>query len=131
MEGFGIPWENTYNMDEKGCQQGGGRGHCRVKYLMSHGKRVHYKFKSDNLKLVTIIECPAFVFSGKEHSPSWWTVDPAINTYMSPNGWTDDFVGTQWFEESFILQATACNTSGKPILPHIRWPQLAYHRSDS
>ncbi|KAG2071079.1 hypothetical protein BDR04DRAFT_963147, partial [Suillus decipiens] len=84
-----------------------------------------YKFKSDNLELVTIIECvcadgtniqPAFVFSGKEHSPSWWMVDPAINTYTSPNGWTDDFVSTQWFEESFIPQATACNTSGKPIL---------------
>lgn len=35
---------------------------------------------------------------------------------MSPNGWTDDFVSTQWFEESFIPQATARNTSGKPIL---------------
>jgi hypothetical protein len=54
---------------------------------MSRSKRVHYKFKSDNLELVTVIECvcadgtnlqPAFVFSGKEHSPSWWTVDPAI-----------------------------------------------------
>ncbi|KAG2065125.1 hypothetical protein BDR04DRAFT_1108961, partial [Suillus decipiens] len=25
MEELGIPWENVYNMDEKGCQRGGGR----------------------------------------------------------------------------------------------------------
>ncbi|KAG2084373.1 uncharacterized protein F5147DRAFT_797523, partial [Suillus discolor] len=24
MEELGIPWENVYNMDEKGCQRGGG-----------------------------------------------------------------------------------------------------------
>jgi len=35
---------------------------------------------------------------------------------MSENGWTDDFLCTQWFRESFIPQAKACNTSGKPIL---------------
>lgn len=35
---------------------------------------------------------------------------------MSPNGWTDDFIGAEWFEKSFIPQATAHNKSGKPIL---------------
>jgi hypothetical protein len=35
---------------------------------------------------------------------------------MSPNGWTDDFIGAEWFEKSFIPQATARNKSGKPIL---------------
>lgn len=49
LEEHKIPWENVYNMDKKGCDQGGGRGHCRAKYLMSHGKQMHYKFKSDNL----------------------------------------------------------------------------------
>ncbi|KAG2740592.1 hypothetical protein P692DRAFT_201669507, partial [Suillus brevipes Sb2] len=84
-----------------------------------------YKFKSDNLELVTIIECvcadgtalqPAFVFSGVHHCPSWWNVDPAINTYTTPNGWTDDYVGTDWFETSFIPQASARNNSDKPLL---------------
>ena len=88
----GIPWENIYNMDEKGCQRGGGRGHSRLKYLMSHSQRVHYKFKSDNFELVTIIECicadgtnllPVFVFAGKEQSPSWWSIDPQIWYVMS------------------------------------------------
>jgi hypothetical protein len=32
------------------------------------------------------------------------------------NGWIDDFIGAEWFEKSFILQATAQNTSGKQIL---------------
>lgn len=35
---------------------------------------------------------------------------------MSENGWTDDFLCTEWFKNSFIPQATAQNTSGKPIL---------------
>src|SRR5882762_4368620 len=35
---------------------------------------------------------------------------------MSENGWTDDFLCTQWFQESFIPQATACYTSWAPIL---------------
>jgi len=35
---------------------------------------------------------------------------------MSENGWTDDFLGSEWFQKSFIPQATARNTSGKPIL---------------
>jgi hypothetical protein len=35
---------------------------------------------------------------------------------MSPNGWTDDFLCMQWFQKSFLPQASARNTSGKPIL---------------
>lgn len=35
---------------------------------------------------------------------------------MSENGWTDDFLCKEWFKNSFIQQATARNTSGKPIL---------------
>ena len=35
---------------------------------------------------------------------------------MSPNGWTDDFIGSEWFEKSFIPQATIQNTSRMPIL---------------
>jgi hypothetical protein len=35
---------------------------------------------------------------------------------MSENGWTDDFLCTQWFCETFIPHATERNTSGAPIL---------------
>jgi hypothetical protein len=39
-----------------------------------------------------------------------------LSVGTSPNGWTDDFIGVEWFEKSFITQATVQNTSGKPIL---------------
>ena len=35
---------------------------------------------------------------------------------MSENGWTDDFLCKEWFTKSFVPQATARNTSHKPIL---------------
>jgi len=35
---------------------------------------------------------------------------------MSTNGWTDDFLCTEWFRKSFIPQASARNMLGKPIL---------------
>ena len=35
---------------------------------------------------------------------------------MSEKGWTDDFLCHEWFSKSFIPQAVARNTSGKPIL---------------
>ncbi|KIM43930.1 hypothetical protein M413DRAFT_68191, partial [Hebeloma cylindrosporum] len=35
---------------------------------------------------------------------------------MSENGWTDDFLCSEWFTHSFIPQATARNSSKKPIL---------------
>ncbi|KAH7922725.1 DDE-domain-containing protein, partial [Leucogyrophana mollusca] len=125
MEEHNIPWENVYNMDEKGCQHGGGRGQSRLKHLISRQKRSHYKFRSDNLELVTVIECvcadgtnlqPGFVFSGKQFSPEWFQVHPDICVSTSPNGWTDDFLGAEWFKQSFVPQATARNTSGQPIL---------------
>ena len=35
---------------------------------------------------------------------------------MSPNGWTDDFLCSEWFEKCFIPQATARKVSNAPIL---------------
>jgi hypothetical protein len=46
---------------------------------------------------------------------------------MSPNGWTDDFLGLQWFENVFIPHATSRNTSGKPIL--LIWDGHGSHES--
>jgi len=34
IEKNGIPWENVYNMDEKGCQRGGGRKASSQKYFV-------------------------------------------------------------------------------------------------
>ena len=82
-----IPWEQVYNMDEKGCQRGGCRRCSLRKFFVSRTNRTKYRPKSPNLELVTIIECicadgtglsPGFVFSGKDFSPEWFEVDPNI-----------------------------------------------------
>lgn len=39
-----------------------------------------------------------------------------LSVATSSNGWTEDFIGAEWFEKSFIPQATARNMSEKPIL---------------
>ncbi|PCH38501.1 hypothetical protein WOLCODRAFT_31715, partial [Wolfiporia cocos MD-104 SS10] len=85
-----------------------------------------YKIHSPNLEHVTIIECvcadgeslkPGFVFSGKRFHKEWFEILTCpISIGTSPNGWTDNFLCTEWFEKSFIPQAQAHNTSGAPIL---------------
>jgi len=117
-ESLGIPLQNIYNMDEKGCQRGGGKRSSRRKYFYSRRQRTKYKHRSANLQLITIIEAicadgtalkPGFVFPGSSFCPEWFEKHPDIvildlNTSVatSPNGWTDDFIGAEWFEKSFI-----------------------------
>lgn len=81
LESDDILWSNVYNMDEKGCQRGGGRRMHAIKYLIPRNRRPHYKLRSANLELVTIIECvcadgeslsPGFIFPGKEFHPEWF-----------------------------------------------------------
>jgi hypothetical protein len=82
-----IPWENVWNMDEKGCQRGGGRKVSAEKYFVPRNKRPCYRQQSGNLELVTIIECvnatgdaikPGFVFPGKRFHKGWLEVDSEI-----------------------------------------------------
>jgi hypothetical protein len=54
-----IPWENVYNMDEKGLQLGGGRKLDGTRYLYSGEQRVCVKTQKASLELVTAIECVA------------------------------------------------------------------------
>lgn len=77
----GIPWCNIYNMDEKGLQLSGGWKQRQEKYLVPKGIRCAYTVRSDNLELVTVIECvcadgsflkPTFIFLGKSHSATWY-----------------------------------------------------------
>ncbi|KAG2075020.1 hypothetical protein BDR04DRAFT_1006677, partial [Suillus decipiens] len=53
----GIPPEHNWNVDEKGCQMGGGRKGDNSKFIFSKNNRERYRIHSDNLELVTIIEC--------------------------------------------------------------------------
>ena len=53
----GIPPEHVWNMDEKGIQMGGGRKNTNKKFLYLKGQNQKYCLKSNNLELVTVIEC--------------------------------------------------------------------------
>jgi hypothetical protein len=74
---YDIPMENIYNMDEKGCQRGGGRKQSGRKYFVPRCRRPRYRQRSANLELITVIECictdgtnilPGFVFLGRARS---------------------------------------------------------------
>ncbi|KAF9033590.1 hypothetical protein BJ165DRAFT_1324339, partial [Panaeolus papilionaceus] len=69
-----IPWENIYNMDEKGIQLGGGRKGDGQKFFYSREERAAFALRSSNMELVTVIESccadgtaplPGFIFSGQ------------------------------------------------------------------
>lgn len=85
----GFKASNFYNVDEKGCQRGGGRRIRNQKFIICEGKLVQYRIQSANLELITIIECvavdgthlkPGFIFPLKRSSleEDWINVDPEI-----------------------------------------------------
>lgn len=143
LEMLGFPIENIYNMDEKGCQRGGGRRAQLRKYFMSATRRAQYQIRSDNLELITIIECvcadgsnlqPGFIFPGVNPFREWfqdgidndilyvpydWTHKHTLTWHFSvgttENGWTTDQACLKWFNHCFLPQAQARNKTGKPI----------------
>jgi len=118
--------EHIWNMDEKGIQFGGGRKHSKKYYhLRSLKKSKFYRICSDNLELMTIIECispsglsvpPSFVLSSG-CVPSFPGLSSKISVIvMSPNSWTDNEIGTAWFAETFIPFANGHKVSNAPIM---------------
>lgn len=82
-----IPLENVWNMDEKGCERGGGWKQSAEKYFIPRSKRPAYCQKSGNLELVTVFKCvnavgdsikPGVIFPGKQFHREWLAVDPDI-----------------------------------------------------
>lgn len=78
---FKIKPSNWHNMDEKGGQLGGGRKSGGHKYIYSKSAKSMPRLKSDDLELVTIIECicadgtslpPGFVFQGVAFYSEWF-----------------------------------------------------------
>jgi hypothetical protein len=65
-----LPPEHVWNMDEKGVQFGGGRKRSKKYYHLRSMKRSKfYRIRSDNLELMTVIECV---------SPSGLSVPPSF-----------------------------------------------------
>ena len=56
-----IPEDHIWNMDEKGIQLGGGRKDGKKRYYFKRSRKQRYKLRSDNLELVTVIECVSAV----------------------------------------------------------------------
>jgi len=53
----GIPPEHHWNEDEKGIQMGGGQNGLGLKFIFAAEARERYRQHSDNLELVTILDC--------------------------------------------------------------------------
>ncbi|KAG1836965.1 hypothetical protein F4604DRAFT_1601997, partial [Suillus subluteus] len=51
----GIPPEHNWNVDEKGCQMGGGRKGDNSKFIFLKNNQEHYRIHSDNLELVLLL----------------------------------------------------------------------------
>ena len=96
LESYGIRRENIWNMDEKGCQMGGGRRVTNRKYFFSRYDYAKYKKRSANLELITVIECisadghalpPRFIFPGGGESAtydrSWFDDHPGISYVLN------------------------------------------------
>jgi hypothetical protein len=123
-----IPAQHVWNMDEKGLQLGGGRKRSDKYYRTSNIKSSNfYQIHSDNLELVTVIECvspsglsvpPMFVLAkGSIPEIDDSEMDAPISSITtSQNGWTSNEIGLQWFKEMFIPFATAHKVTEDPIL---------------
>ena len=121
-----LPAQHIWNMDEKGLQLGGGRKRSKKYFHLKSLKRSKfYRIRSDNLELVTIIECispaclsipPAFVLA---QGPIPALPDLGVDigaVATSPNGWTDNELGLEWFKQTFIPFATTHKLNDDPIL---------------
>jgi len=121
-----LPPEHIWNMDEKGVQFGGGCKHSKKYYhLQTLKKCKFYHVRLDNLELITVIECispsglsvpPSFILSSGP-IPSFPDLSSKIAVIMtSPNGWTNNEIGTAWFTKTFIPFANSHKVSDEPII---------------
>ena len=82
MKKHSIPWRLVLNTDEKGLQTGS-RKTDQKKCLVPLEMPNTVKLQSDDLRLVTVIECvtaegvafdPAFIFPGEGYCDKWFDV---------------------------------------------------------
>ncbi|THU83056.1 CENP-B protein [Dendrothele bispora CBS 962.96] len=104
-------------MDEKGIQLGLGK---RVRAIVDRSLRTVRSVEYGKKDLVTILETvcadgtvlhPTVVFKGKRRDLRWAEENPADARFLavSPNGWTDQELGSLWMETDFEPAARARN----------------------
>ncbi|KAJ7623778.1 hypothetical protein FB45DRAFT_1006077 [Roridomyces roridus] len=124
-EGRPVPLRNIYNMDEIGIQRGGGRKNSNELFFYSSSDNTRYKIKSDNLELITILECVCadgtapVAGAGTLFCEAWfdveWEGDGEIVIANTPNGWTNADLYHSWLTKGFIPAAQAHGNSNFPI----------------
>ncbi|RXW20379.1 hypothetical protein EST38_g5483 [Candolleomyces aberdarensis] len=124
----GLIPEQTWNMDEKGIQMGGGRHNNPTKFFYDRetSSDNRYRISSDNLELVTVIECisaagesmpVSFVVKGDPPDVSDIEEGKIGSVGSSETGWTDNEHGAYWLREVFIPNALdKCKDKSKPIV---------------
>ena len=105
IQKYEIQKEDTYNMDEKGIALGSA-GKMRV--LCSKLSIQVYKAQDGSREWISLIECisadgrllPLFtIFKGKRQMKAWFDVleDKGAWIALSETGWTNNFLGLEWF----------------------------------
>ncbi|THH28929.1 hypothetical protein EUX98_g5259 [Antrodiella citrinella] len=120
-----IPPNQIWNMDEKGLQLGGGRKGGKTKHFFFRKKKCRYKIRSDNLELVTVIECisaagevapTTFILTDGPY-PDIRGVDNVGSVGISESGWTDRGHAASWISGVFLPYAYSQVTDRtKPVL---------------
>ncbi|KAF5318213.1 hypothetical protein D9758_018544 [Tetrapyrgos nigripes] len=100
---YNIEPEHIWNMDEKGIQLGIGK---RMTALVDRDQKSVYSVQSGNRDLITIVE--AVSATGERYIPRMkrdlrWAENNPDNASISisPNGWTDQELGSLWLEKDF------------------------------
>ena len=115
---YGIPDDDTYNMDEKGVMKGIGDN---SKVIVNRYDKEVTSAQPGNREWVSIIECiggsgfvlpPFVIFEGKTIQRSWTPegLDPKIKIRVSEKGWTDHEIALEWLQHFDAL--TKSQTKG-------------------
>ncbi|KAJ8509345.1 hypothetical protein ONZ45_g8476 [Pleurotus djamor] len=127
VEVRGIPPGQIWNMDEKGLQMGAGRSNSPLKFIFNKGSKTRYKISSDNLELVTVLECvsaagktcpPSFVLS-EGPTPSLQEVANGLigGVAVTQTGWTNGEIARKWLRDVFFPHAMSQRVDvTKPIV---------------
>ncbi|KAG9225268.1 hypothetical protein CCMSSC00406_0007099 [Pleurotus cornucopiae] len=104
---YAIRPENIWNMDEKGLVL---EDSARRRALVDRDQKTLYDINDGAQEMVTTIECfsaagvamqPMLIFPGAQINLEWGRENPCNTAIaVSPNGWTDQELGSKWMEKT-------------------------------
>ncbi|ODM21664.1 hypothetical protein SI65_02508 [Aspergillus cristatus] len=122
----GIALEDIYNFDETGYAM----GLIATAKVVTRAEMTGRPFlvQPGNRERVTSIECinstgwalpPCIIFKGKVHIEGWYQYEALPRNWrieVSDNGWTNDQIGPQWLQNTFIPATNSCTTGKYRLL---------------